>query len=341
MKIEEIILDNIQQKTNLPKSRVIKDTILEMLNRGELSDGAPLPSHQKLARKCSISPTTVAKAYDMLKKEGIIASVFGQGVYIDRQQQNYQYKVFLLFDELNMFKEDLYSTFVRKLENKAKIDIFFHHFNKTLFNNLLEEARGKYTHYIVMPLTQSPHDSEWLSVLNKKRTLVLDHLPPAVDCNYVSQDLNEGTYSALSSITENISRYTRFNYIFPPKEIEEAGSLIEKGFLKFCSQAGISHNVIHGFTSESLKQGEAYLVARESDLVNLVNTAVEQGMKPGVDIGIASYNDSELKKAIEGGITVISTDFREMGEKAADFILSGDKTVREMIPAKAVLRNSL
>ena len=62
-------------------------------------------------------------------------------------------------------------------------------------------------------------------------------------------------------------------------------------------------------------------VSKES--VNLVKQVREKRLRLGKDIGIISYNDTPLKELL--GITVISTDFKVMGETAADMILANKK----------------
>ena len=61
----------------------------------------------------------------------------------------------------------------------------------------------------------------------------------------------------------------------------------------------------------------------------------------GEDVGIISYNDTELKDIIEGGITVISADFAKMGQLAADFVLQEGKSKQEIVPTEVILRSSL
>lgn len=60
----------------------------------------------------------------------------------------------------------------------------------------------------------------------------------------------------------------------------------------------------------------------------------------GSDVGILAYNEIPLYEFVSSGITVISADYREMGRKASLFITNG-KTLKEIIPTKIILRNSL
>ncbi len=66
-----------------------------------------------------------------------------------------------------------------------------------------------------------------------------------------------------------------------------------------------------------------YINLRESDLVELIGKTRAQGLTPGKDAGIISYNETPLKPFILNGLTTISTDFQLMGELAAGMILDG------------------
>ena len=78
----------------------------------------------------------------------------------------------------------------------------------------------------------------------------------------------------------------------------------------------------------------------EADLVNLIEKILDQNLELGKDVGVISYNETSIKKIIMKGITTISTDFKMMGEKAAELILNKST---EHIEAKFYLtvRNSL
>ena len=98
-----------------------------------------------------MSANTVVKAYDLLKKRGVVRSAFGKGFFVASEAPKRLLNVFLLFDELNMFKETLYNSFKETLAERAKIDIFFHHYNAEVFNSLIADSLGRYTHYVVVP----------------------------------------------------------------------------------------------------------------------------------------------------------------------------------------------
>ncbi|WP_317169191.1 substrate-binding domain-containing protein [Mucilaginibacter humi] len=83
-----------------------------------------------------------------------------------------------------------------------------------------------------------------------------------------------------------------------------------------------------------------YINLMEDDLVELVEKIISSKLKVGEDIGVISYNETPLKKIILNGITTISTDFKMMGEKAAEMALTNTKE-HLAIPFKVTLRDSL
>ena len=62
--------------------------------------------------------------------------------------------------------------------------------------------------------------------------------------------------------------------------------------------------------------------------------------EPGTDVGFLSYNETPMKKFIYKGISVVSTNFKELGTKAAEFITK-DTTVHYYVPTSLTIRESL
>jgi len=78
----------------------------------------------------------------------------------------------------------------------------------------------------------------------------------------------------------------------------------------------------------------------EEDLVTLIERLIMTKHKVGKDIGIISYNETPVKKIILKGISTVSTDFRKMGEMAANLLLENHKYHLE-VPFNIIVRDSL
>lgn len=82
------------------------------------------------------------------------------------------------------------------------------------------------------------------------------------------------------------------------------------------------------------------MLVNDRDLIDVLKKADKEGFTPGKEFGIISYNDTPLKEILMGGITTLTTDFREMGKTIASLI---NKKTIEIVenPWKLNIRKSL
>jgi DNA-binding GntR family transcriptional regulator len=99
---------SIQNNLGIPKYKQIILSIEKTIEDGMLKKNEKLPSINKVCLEFSLSRDTVLQAYEELKKRGIIYAIIGKGYYIKSTEIHIKQKIFLLFDELNIFKEDIY-----------------------------------------------------------------------------------------------------------------------------------------------------------------------------------------------------------------------------------------
>src|SRR5205085_1903786 len=115
---------------------------------------------------------------------------------------------------------------------------------------------------------------------------------------------------------------------------------IIKGFLNFCDTYAFNNKIVHNMVNEPIDSGEVFINLMEDDLVNLIEKIMATKLVVGKDVGVISYNETPVKKIILEGITTISTDFKIMGERTAQLILSNSKEHIE-VPFYLTLRPSL
>lgn len=328
---------NIDSASALPKYKQIVLSVEVAIAEQRLQRGDKLPSVNKVSLEFSISRDTVLLAYDELKKRGIVYAILGKGYYVKSVEFSFEQRYFLLFDELNSFKEDIYNSFLETIDNKAQIDIFFHHFNIQMFRKLINESNGNYTKYIVMP-TNLVGAAESIKVLPANDVYVLDQTNdelksyPSVHQNFVKD-----MYNALLQARFLLSNYKKMVLIFPGFR-EPLGMKI--GFENFCIEYAIPFEIITEFGQRQLEIGEVYVIPNDRDLVEVIEQSKRQGINLGIDFGIISYNETPLKKVVENGITTISTDFKAMGQLLAQMILENKKEQIEN-ENRLILRRSL
>jgi DNA-binding LacI/PurR family transcriptional regulator len=158
------------------------------------------------------------------------------------------------------------------------------------------------------------------------------------DYSFVCQDFGKSVYACLTENFTLVKKYRRF-VLFLPDESEHPKILL-RYFKKFTRDNGIEADVIKNLKKISLAKDTAYLVIQQNDLVEMVKRCRKEHLTIGKDIGLIAYNDTPIYEIIESGITVISTDFEAMGQKAAEFVNTRER-VKELIPARMIVRGSL
>lgn len=327
----------IDSKSSLPKYRQIINSVQRAIERKALKKGDKVPSINQICSNFGLSRDTVMLAFNELKSRGILLSQPGKGYYIVTTEIQPQENIFVLFDELNSFKEDLYNSLISNLKGKAIVDIYFHHFNFKVFKNLIAESLGNYTSYIIMPATFD-NTSHLLTKFPKEKVFILDRLKPDLKLYPVLyQDFENDFYDALTEGHELLKKYRKLVFVNPGgKEPAER----VKGFERFCNASGFSYQVVKSLDGLRPELYEAYFVISDRDLVEMVKIARDYNYKLGKKFGIVSFNDTTLKEVVAGGITTISTDFVEMGKTLADMVLS-KKIVQVRNPSRLIVRNSL
>ncbi|MFI5609262.1 GntR family transcriptional regulator [Amycolatopsis sp. NPDC051903] len=78
-----MILD-VDLTSEVPIYQQIRDRVVEGIAAGELADGDPLPSTRQLAVDLGINFHTVNKAYDQLRREGLLLITRKSGAVVQR-----------------------------------------------------------------------------------------------------------------------------------------------------------------------------------------------------------------------------------------------------------------
>ena len=276
-------------------------------------------------------------AFNELKTRGNVHSIAGKGYYVKSIDINVTQKIFLLFDELNAFKEDLYNSFLEALDDNVQVDIFFHHFNFELFSKLIFDNVGNYSYYVIMP-ANFKNTAAILENLPNDKVFILDQTNDELkQYPAVYQNFEADIYSSLRAAKMHIRKYNKLILLFPETK-QPLGMLT--GFQRFKKEVSITNEVISNLEKRIPQRGEVYLVLDDQNLIKLIKKIKSVGLKLGEEIGIISYNDTMLKEVVEDGITTISTDFKLMGRNLAKMIFSGEHKQIEN-PNYLIIRKSL
>ena len=334
--MESLKLLRIDSDSRMPKYRQIVNSILEEIEKGSLKVGMRIPSINEISEEYYLSRDTVEKAYNFLKEKKIIVSAKGKGYYVARAVESSGLSVLFLMNKLSSYKLRIYNAFVGSLGSRTRVDLKVYHCDPKVFLSELEESRGAYDYYVIMPhfkdetlshRTVTPEVLEALRTLPEEKVIYIDNMVPNLEArSAVYQDFRMDIYEALSEAIECLRSYQKLILVYPRKAVYPYPTRIRTGFQQFCSDYDFQFEILDQiYTDMELQSKDAYIIIEENDLVALVKQIRDRGLTMGKDIGVISYNDTPLKDLL--GITVISTDFDAMGETAAYMIQSRKQEV--------------
>jgi DNA-binding transcriptional regulator YhcF (GntR family) len=310
-----------------PKYQQLIDGIIDGINSGLLEHGKQLPSINKVASEFNMARMTVTKAYDDLREKGLISSHHGKGFYVSSTNTKNALRVFILMDALTPYKEILYESIIQHLGEDVSHNLFFHYHDIELFEELITNNLGKYNHYIILPHFNKSV-ARIVSKIPKDKLLVLDINVKEFSDDYsiLYQNFESNIYQGLTTSVEKVKKYEQINLVLSSKSFQYTPDGIIQGFTHFCMENELEFDIIPDLDDDyELQVNQAYIVFREYDLIKMINWTTKNKLKVGKDIGIISYDDTPLKEIIAEGISVISNDFKKMGERAAEMIINREK----------------
>lgn len=340
----------IDENSRIPKYRQIVDSMIYNVSLGNFKIDEKIPSINRFSEEFYLSRDTVEKAYSILKERKIITSIRGKGYYINRTQLLSKINILFLVNKLSSYKLKTYNSFISTLGANAYTDLHIYHCDESIFLNLMEKYKSAYDYYVIMPHFKTDdlkHISFTEAVVNaikkipKQKLVILDNVKLHMEGEIVEifQDFENDIYEALKKGISKIEAYQKIILIYPDKSIYPFPRRILHGFRKFCVEFNLNFEILSEVYDEMiLKKGDLFITIEESDLVNLVKQIRDDEFVMGKDIGVISYNDTPLKELL--GITVMSTDFKVMGETAAQMILDKKKG-KFKVPFNFIDRNTV
>lgn len=324
-KITDLI--RIDSSLTTPVYKQIVQSIHRNIDQGILVKDDMLPSVNQISAEFSLARGSVFTAYNELRSSGIIDSIPGKGYYVLSTETNMTKRIFLLFSTFTPYKETLYNALLNHLPKSSSLDIYFHHHSMKMFESLIREHSGYYNTFVIMPEVHEDTASI-LGKLDARRTFLLDVGYKEYNKQFpgVYQNFEKDIYSILMDAAGLVKKYKRLFLVFP--ESVRTRDIIS-GFNRFAKKKLVTAQVIPAPPMEDMQAGDAFIVIDDNHLVDIVKKAREMNWQLGKDIGLISYNETNLKSIIANGITTITTDFSLMGRKMAEMIFSGKREVVE------------
>ena len=305
------------------------------LRDGSLKPGEMLPSMNELALRLGISKETVKKAYKILTDKGIVTPRQGKGFFASDISVDVRPQVLVIFDKFSVYKEILFNAFADRLAGAAEITILNHNQSIDLLEYYLDSNLDRFDYYVVTPhfpldeATQARAAKQLTRIPNRK-LIMLDRLQPSFPGNYgaVYQDFENDIFDCLCGSVDAFGQDGALRVITLPSSLY--GAHIRRGVERFASEKRISAEFLTA-APEDIRPGDTFLVLNsqlDAGLVALTRNIRKAGLQIGGQVRIISYNEFDMNELVLGGLTTVSTDFRQMGRTAAEMIL--DRSPRKV-----------
>lgn len=319
---------SIDENLQKPVYKQIIESIESLIESGVYREGDILPSMNELATELNVSKETIKKAYSILREKNSIDATQGKGFYVSKIENNKTINILLLFDKLSTYKQVLFNSFEANIGDNAEITILLHNQNIDVFEQFVDKNLDMFDYYVVTPHfpLQAEVQERVVRVLRRipnRKLILLDRNIANLTGNFgsVYQDFKEDIYAGLKQGIRKLKKSTKLNVVTMPTSLYSAQIL--QGVKEFCSENGVDVEFHYDIVPEIIQKNETYLILNgqlDTELIELIRNAKLMNYKIGKDIGIISYNESPINEIILGGLTVLSTDFGQMGRLAAEMI---------------------
>ena len=324
----------MNHQSDIPKYQQLVNSINDAIGKHLLKKGDVLPSVNSICKENNLSRDTVFKAYSILKDQRVIESVPNKGYYVAGETR----KVLLVLDTFKAYKEVLYHSFVNNLPDNIITDVQFHHYNIDNFKTIINNSIGKYYKYVVMNFDDKEVSTAIANIPNDKLLLIDWNVHSKPKNNYVFQDFGKAFYNSLLGAVESFKKYKAIHFVYPSFTHHPIETVAF--FEKYCTDFNFNYKIITNPKEFNIQIDTAYISVSDRILGQFLEQCQEKNLEPGKDVGFLSYNETPMKKFIYTGISVVSTDFKALGLKSAEFITK-DEPIQLYIPTSLTIRESL
>lgn len=341
---------NINKHCSTHKFIQVANSISRDILNGKIKKEQRMPSINELSLSSSLSRDTIEKAYKILKERNLIFTVKRKGNFVTGNEPEIKINVFFLINKPSSYKMEVYNAFINTIGNKGNVNMQLYYCEEDIFINALLENIDNYDYFVIMPHFKSKAKKhvcytqkviEAIDTIPKQKLIIIDNSYTEISGTLAAiyQDYKKDIFHALQEGLEKLKKYKKIILVYPTKLAFPYPTDILTGFMNFCEQYSFEFEILEEIYDDlEFEFKDAYITIAEQDLIHLVQKLRDNNLIMGKDIGIISYNETPLKALL--GITVISTDFKLMGEAAAKMVLNNRKGIAKN-PFNYIERNSL
>lgn len=333
---------SLSDSSSRPKYEQIIHSIVSGIESNNIRSNERLPSINEMSEMYDIARDTVEKAYKELKKRGIIISVPGKGYYKKDSDQAVQYRVLFLAPEMNLYVKQVIDAFNGSMGNHGNVQFVAYGNDFQTFKKALLAQQNGVTHIFVVPNFGLDEElaKALLHQIPKHKLAILDRKVNGLSGEFISihQNWEKELHQTLTRLEAHLSPFKTPKLVCPSNAHLLRDLL--RGFQRFCIDHNLQGRLVARIESETVAEGDLYVVVRDEDLMELARKLEQSGLKAGKDVGIVAINDNLVKEKLLNGITVMAPNYAYTGERLARMILNNEYA-QEECPCYFLRRSSL
>lgn len=350
----------------------IKNHLKELISTGSIRENQKISTENELAKEFNVSRQTIRRAIGELVKDGLLYSVQGKGTFVHKSKKPRSHIVGLISTFYGYYQiwPSIVAGIDKQLSEKGFSTIIAHSNNKIenearcLENLLKKDIDG----LIVEPSKSalpSPNIELYKEFIKKGTPLVfINGYYPDIEAPYVIEDDEHSGYLATKHLLDY--GHKKVGGIFKFDDLQ--GHNRYKGYIKAFKEKGItvSEEMIIWFSTEDYEEMwknnddqdmtySAFLYKRIKDCtaivayndwvaLKIINILKMHQKKIPDDLSLVSFDDTDITKMLDFGLTNIPYPATEMGEEAALILLSilynNPQIQKKIIKSQIIIRES-
>jgi DNA-binding transcriptional regulator YhcF (GntR family) len=183
----------------VPRYKQLINAVITGIEKQEFVRNDRLPSIQDLCMTLGISKNVVEKAYNGLKKSGMVTAIHGKGYFIIQDRSDAPRKVLLLFNKLSFQRKAIYNDFISTAGDQTVVDFYTYNDDFEILRKLLLEKHEEYDKIVIMPHFSARNEcsAELFNRIPMEKLVLVDKMPTGL----------RGRFSAICYKRRTIERF--------------------------------------------------------------------------------------------------------------------------------------
>jgi DNA-binding transcriptional regulator YhcF (GntR family) len=319
-------MERIDSNSKMPKYRQVVNSIMTDIKQDLFKPGQKIPSINETSAIYYLSRDTVEKAYQELKLRGIIYSIPGKGCFVtpDAHIGKGVIKILVLLNKFEDGEMKIYKALSENFGEDFIMNLSVYNDNVSVFSDIVLDNLTEYNYFVIVPPEDPSQVETVLKKIPKNKMVILGKCPQYLEPEVMNIETGIGQhcFHSLLPLVKPLKKYKKLVFVCPRKS--QCGKNLQPALERLCKQYHIPFSMVKQL-DRKLEKDTAYLLMDDRDLPEFMKLVSFHKLLLGKNVGLLSWNDAPFKTCLNGGISVVTYLYEEIGNAVADYILIGKK----------------